>query len=156
MIDCPDNAAPEFVPPFATGKIPVTAVVNPTLPQNGANPTPPLNNTFPTAISASLANVVAVLAYKISPTAAPPDRFVFVPPFANGNKPVTLVARSIVPLVISPFTTCPNTGAPPVPRNTVLAGPTTIVDGAVAGPPPMTTPLAVSSAEEAMVMLLLK
>jgi hypothetical protein len=51
-----------FVPPLASGNIPVSEVVKSTLPHNGAAPTPPLIRTFPVATSASRANEVAVLA----------------------------------------------------------------------------------------------
>jgi len=42
------------VPPLATGNVPLTWVVNPTLPQEGAVPTPPDIRAFPVATSASV------------------------------------------------------------------------------------------------------
>ena len=60
-----DDVTP--VPPLATGRVPDTCVVNPTLPQDGATPVPPDINVFPVAILASFAKVVAPEAYIISP-----------------------------------------------------------------------------------------
>ena len=79
----------------------------------------------------------------------------FVPPLIILRTPVTFVGRSIVPSVMSAFTICPNAGAAPVPRKTVFAAPTPIVKGAVPAPPPISTPLAVSNADDAIVVLLL-
>jgi hypothetical protein len=62
MIDDPDKAAPEFVPPLVIGNTPLTCEVNPTLPHDGAAPIPPLISTLPVAISASRENVVGALA----------------------------------------------------------------------------------------------
>ena len=55
------------VPPLATGRVPETAVAKPTLPHDGAEPTPPEIRAFPTATSASLAKEVVVFAYSKSP-----------------------------------------------------------------------------------------
>ena len=54
----PASAVEAFVPPLAIGKIPDTWVVNPTLPQLGAEPTPPEISALPVATSANLLNVV--------------------------------------------------------------------------------------------------
>jgi hypothetical protein len=55
------------VPPFVTGRVPLTAVVRPILPQLGAVDTPPLISALPVATAGSLLSVFAALAYKISP-----------------------------------------------------------------------------------------
>jgi hypothetical protein len=57
------------VPPLATGKVPETAVAKPTLPHDGAEPTPPEIKALPTATSGNLASVVVVSAYSRSPIA---------------------------------------------------------------------------------------
>jgi len=62
------NALFTPVPPLADGKIPVTADVRFILPHVGSTPTPPEISAFPVATSESLAKVVEVSAYKISPT----------------------------------------------------------------------------------------
>lgn len=61
--------AVEFVPPLAIGRVPLTAVARPTLPQLGAAPTPPEIRALPTATSASFASDVVVSAYSKSPMA---------------------------------------------------------------------------------------
>ena len=60
-----DVVAP--VPPFATGRVPLTCDVRPILPQDGAIPTPPEMSALPAATSLRRANVVDDEAYKISP-----------------------------------------------------------------------------------------
>gem|GEM_PF-4919522 len=54
IIDEPDKAVLELVPPLAMGKVPVTCVVKPILPQLGAAPIPPLIIAFPVATSAKV------------------------------------------------------------------------------------------------------
>ena len=61
--------AVKFVPPFATGKVPETCVVSPTLPQLETVVTPPEIRTFPVATAASLDSVVDALACNKSPMA---------------------------------------------------------------------------------------
>lgn len=60
------------------------------MPHDGAVLTPPDNNTFPVATSASFAREVVVLAYRRSPTAY--DDWP-VPPLVAGSVPVTPVDR---------------------------------------------------------------
>lgn len=54
-------------PPFATGRVPETWVVNPIFPYRGAVPTPPDIKAFPVATPANLVSVVAPEAKTISP-----------------------------------------------------------------------------------------
>ena len=61
--------AVKFVPPFATGKVPETCVVSPTLPQLDTVVTPPEISTLPVATAASFDKVVDAEACNKSPIA---------------------------------------------------------------------------------------
>jgi hypothetical protein len=61
-------AADAPVPPLDTCKTPVTVVVRPIFPQEGATPTPPEIRAFPVATSANLDKAVVPDAYSRSPT----------------------------------------------------------------------------------------
>ena len=71
--DGPEKAMKALlVPPFALGKMPLTWVVNPTLPQLETVVTPPEISTFPVATDASLESVVLADACNMSPMAYVP------------------------------------------------------------------------------------
>lgn len=89
------------VPPLATGRVPLTCVAKPILPQLGAAPTPPEISALPTATSASLDSAVEVLAYRRSPIV-----YVVCPVPPRGAetavKPVANEPAASAPVPVSP------------------------------------------------------
>ena len=77
------GAAVPLVPPFATGRVPLTWVVRPTFPQLGVVPE---IRTLPAAAAINDARVPVPEAYRMSPTAYV---VMLVPPLATGKVPVT-------------------------------------------------------------------
>lgn len=73
------------VPPLPTAKVPLTCVVKPILPYNGATPIPPEMRALPVATSASFAQVFAADPYSRSPVVTV---FCPVPPLVAAKVPV--------------------------------------------------------------------
>ena len=99
------------VPPLAVGSMPVTWVVRPILPQEGAAPTPPEINALPVATSISLESVVAAEAYMISPMVY---ELWPVPPLAAESVPDQVIVCILLAEFMVTLVSLPNVWVAPV------------------------------------------